>query len=97
MLQVHIPFLQQTIILQLTQQPVLLFLTSPTLQQLEEVVVYDVTGQAGANTITITTPGGATTFSAAGTSATTKTLTTAFSSFNIVATSATNYSCQKIT
>jgi len=61
------------------------------------LVIYDSTGQAAAHNLTITTPGASTTISAGGTSATSKTLTTAFQSINLYATTASNYSGQLIT
>jgi WD40 repeat protein len=61
------------------------------------LVIYDATGQAAAHTITITTPGGSTTISSGGTSATSKTLTTAFQSINLYANTTSNYMGQIIT
>jgi hypothetical protein len=61
------------------------------------LTVYDYTGEAATHNVTITTPGGATTISAAGTSGTSATLTTAFESINLTATTSSNYSGQLIT
>jgi|SRR5215467_7402534 len=61
------------------------------------LTIYDYTGQAASHNITISTPGGSTTITAAGTSATSKTLSTAYESINLTATSTSNYSGQIIT
>jgi hypothetical protein len=61
------------------------------------LTIYDYTGQAATHNVTITTPGGATTISSGGSSATSKTLSTAYESINLTATTTSNYSGQIIT